>query len=194
MADGSTGRRPLDGYFTPEALAVSLVDRIVADGFWHGGHVMEPSAGKGAFVNAITAHQPQLIRAVDIDPERCRELEDGSVAVVQCADFLKMPIDHPMELVLGNPPFNGAEAHVRHALSFRARFGAVAFLLRLAFLETQDRAPFWAEHPASKIYVLSERPSFTGGGTDNCAYGFFVWANWWRGKTELEVISWKGGI
>jgi len=40
--------------------------------------------------------------------------------------------------------------------------------------------------------VLSERPSFTGKGTDSNAYGFFVWQNR-RVKypTRLEVISWK---
>lgn len=76
----------------------------------------------------------------------------------------------------------------------------VAFLLPLSFLESAERGvkskvhktPFWKEHPATCVYVLSERPSFTGKGTDSNAYGFFVWQNR-RVKypTRLEMISWR---
>ena len=45
--------------------------------------------------------------------------------------------------------------------------------------------------PCKKVFVLSERPSFTGGATDSSAYGFFWWDVMNNGPTELEVISWK---
>ena len=48
-ADGTpaptTERRPLDQYFTPDDLARALVQRLASDGWWHGGRVLEPSAG-----------------------------------------------------------------------------------------------------------------------------------------------------
>jgi len=185
----------LDQYFTPQPLADALALLLTRDGWWRGGNVIEPSAGKGAFVraayNILCARD---IRATDIDLQRYEELR----AMPECSlatqtDFVAARHGKPFSLILGNPPFSHAEDHVRAALAIRdPRFGAVAFLLRLAFLESADRKPFWEEHPASKIYVLSERPSFTGGGTDSAAYGFFVWANWHRGPTELEVISWGG--
>lgn len=184
-------RLPLDGYYTPDEVAGSLTCRLVADGFWRGGSVLEPSAGKGAFIRAaggVLSPKPERVSAVDICAERLRDARDAP-ATWACSDFLDFYTG--ADLILGNPPFNDAEAHVRHALSLRPPFGCVAFLLRLAFLESKQRLPFWREHPASKVYVLSERPSFTGGRTDSAAYGFFVWANWWKGPTQIEVVSWR---
>jgi predicted RNA methylase len=192
VADGNSAERlPLDGYFTPFALADALVDKLATDGFWRGGSLLEPSAGKGAFVVAAHQLQPHRLIALDIDPERCSELRQSPAVDVFPADFLTFGMASRFELIVGNPPYTGAEQHVRKALSMRAQFGAVAFLLRLAFLESAERIAFWQEHPASKIYALAQRPSFTGSATDKAAYGFFVWANWHRGPTELEVISWR---
>jgi hypothetical protein len=200
--DGSapkTERRELDQYFTPQPLADALVARIAADGWWHGGRVLEPSAGKGAFVRACASLlATESITTVDVDPERCAEL--SHIPETSCFeyDFLDFETDDntewsEYELIIGNPPYGSAEQHVRHALEHRARFGVVAFLLRMGFLESEERAAFWKEHPASKVYVLSQRPSFTGEGkTDRGqSYGLFVWATWHRGPTELEVISWR---
>lgn len=188
-----TGRREKDAYFTAPALAEHLIARLQRDGWWLGGSVLEPSAGRGAFVRAAQrlAPEPDFVYANDVDPIRVEELRqtvdaDGFTDL----DFLALPASR-YELIVGNPPYAMAEKHVEKALSMRSRHGVVAFLLRLGFLESQMRMPFWREHPASKVFVLSERPSFTGGGTDNSAYGFFVWAAGHRGPTELEVISWR---
>jgi hypothetical protein len=186
----TTGRRPLDQYFTPEPLAVACVHWLTRDGFYRGGTVLEPSSGRGAFVRAAkVAGGAPLITTVDIDPamEDCRPLDVAGDHHV--ADFLDGRFG-VHDLVIGNPPFSGAEAHVRHALAHRSEWGSVAFLLRLAFLESSARAPFWREHPASKVYVLSQRPSFTEGGTDSAAYGFFVWQRGWAGPSQIEVMSW----
>ncbi len=85
--------------------------------------------------------------------------------------------------VVGNPPFKQALDHVEHALSlaFAMRAnptlpaGGVAMLLRLAFLEGEVRRRFWERYPVTDLHVMTRRPSFTGGKTDSCAYGFFVW-------------------
>jgi hypothetical protein len=203
-ADGTpaptTERRPLDQYFTPDDLARALVQRLASDGWWHGGRVLEPSAGKGAFVRACASLiATESITTIDVDPDRCAEL--SRIQETSCfeLDFLDFDTDDndtewaEYELIIGNPPYGNAEQHVRHALEHRARFGVVAFLLRMGFLESEERAPFWREHPASKVYVLSQRPSFTGEGkTDRGqSYGLFVWATWHRGPTELEVLSWR---
>ena len=66
----------------------------------------------------------------------------------------------------------------------------MAFLLRLAFLESAKRIPFWNEHPCRKVFVLSSRPSFTGDGRhDSAAYGFFWWDKSYTGPTEMEVLD-----
>src|SRR5258708_6811329 len=144
MADGSSAERlPLDGYFTPFALADALVNKLAIDGFWRGGSLLEPSAGKGAFVVASYQLQPHRLIALDIDPERCAELRESPSVDVFQADFLTWGMVSKFQLIVGNPPYTGAEQHVRKALSLRAPFGAVAFLLRLAFLESKERVAFW---------------------------------------------------
>ena len=61
-------------------------------------------------------------------------------------------------IVVMNPPFSAALEFVTRALQ-EARGGAVVALLRLAFLESQERVAFHREHP-SDVFVLPKRPSF----------------------------------
>jgi len=199
-ADGR--RKKLDQYFTPPALAEAAVGWLVRDGYawsgpgWDGMAALEPSAGRGAWIDALLKAVPDAsCAALDIDPERVGDLQrrgiDAEVGDFLTAELFSAYTHGRYDLILGNPPYSGAEEHTRRALELRSRFGSVAFLLRLAFLESAERVGFWKEHPASKIYVLSERPSFSGGGTDNSAYGFFVWSTWHRGPTQTEVVQWK---
>lgn len=192
-----TPRRDADGYQTPIELARRLVELLQRDGWcFDGGSVLEPSAGTGAFVTAV------------------KENTDADVTYIHANDIVYVPgppasVEHSVDvwsagpfedftedgwsLILGNPPYSQAEQHIRHGLKLLAPGGVLAFLLRLAFLESAERIPFWRAHPAAAVYVLSERPSFTGGGTDSTAYGLFVWCNWRRPEpTRLEVVSWKG--
>jgi hypothetical protein len=177
-------RLKLDAYYTPQPLANAIVSMLVRDGHLKRGDVViEPSCGAGAFLLYL-AEAGCSVTGVDIDPEVYPDI---------CADFVTLdPKRFAPDAVVGNPPFSHAEAHTRHALKLVSRQGGVvAFLLRLAFMEGQTRAAFWAEHPAAHIYVLTERPSFTGGATDSCAYGVFVWAPH-RGPTTLSHLSWRG--
>lgn len=186
---GST-RETLDAYRTPDALARALVATLDVK---PGTIALEPSAGGGAFCRALAEHDA-VVFAIDIEPAAVGALLDYLVtADAACQDFLApMPANWPRpHLVCGNPPFDAAEAHVRRALEVVAPGGTVAFLLRLAFLETRARLPLWQEHPPSVVHVLVERPSFTGGGTDSAAYAFICWKKSYRGATRLEWISWK---
>ena len=48
------------------------------------------------------------------------------------------------------------------------------------------RYQFWQQYPINGLYVLSQRPSFTGHGTDATSYSFFIWNN--SNKQEIKVI------
>lgn len=74
-------------------------------------------------------------------------------------------------------PVADAEAFVRKALSELTHGGWVVFLLRLAFLEGQDRyRRLWRYAIPSNVLTLSRRPSFTGdGNTDATAYATYYW-------------------
>ena len=178
-------RAVLDAYFTPDNLAQTLVGtlnlapRTVA---W------EPHAGGGSFVRALRDVGAEVF-ASDVNPDAPGLSVCG---VGFCADFTKidrLPDDCRPGWIIGNPPYEQAVSHVRRALSWSGI--GVAFLLRLAFLEGKGRIPFWREPPAARVYVLSERPSFTGGKTDSCAYGWFIWDRRHIGATELCVLSWR---
>lgn len=185
-----SGRVKRDAYFTPDPLALTLVRTLARDFQLQPDTVLEPSAGGGAFVRAIRRQWPAaFVTANDIQETNIPESD-----VDTCFDFVKLGTAG-QDLIVGNPPFKHAEPHVRHALSLRKPGGTVAFLLRLAFAESKGRVPFWEEFRPARVYVLSERPSFTGGGTDSAAYGFFVWQEGWSGPTEMNWIhSWKGAV
>ena len=170
-----------DAYFTPDDVAARCVATLDLSG---ANLILEPSVGGGAFVRAIRrAMVPgAVIIGCDIDanPPGADECDSWHRADFATEHFVCV------DWVIGNPPYSHAEAHVRHALTLAPR---CAFLLRLAFLESEKRAPFWREHPAAAVYVLSKRPSFTGGGTDSAAYAWFVWDRDHVGPTALRVLG-----
>jgi hypothetical protein len=67
-----------------------------------------------------------------------------------------------------------AEEFIRHA---RALFpnAELVFLLRIAFLASAQRMALWRDIGAPDVYVLPNRPSFTGSGTDSADYAWFRW-------------------
>jgi len=178
-------RRAHDAYYTPDDLARACTGVLGAELIVRN-YILEPHCGGGAFVRAAQDRWGKGVLAMDIDPA-CAGRNDADV--FRSGDFLTLQLGEPSRpgLVIGNPPFRGAEAHVRHALACSTQH--VAFLLRLAFAESFSRAPFWAEHPARKVWVMAKRPSFTGGATDSCAYGWFWWDKQHEGPTEM-VCGW----
>ncbi|NBV61810.1 MAG: class I SAM-dependent methyltransferase [Rhodobacteraceae bacterium] len=193
-------RRPLDRYYTPDDLARACVGTLPC---LDGLTVLEPSAGGGAFIRALRAHSSRArLVALDIDSEALARAEID----VETVDFLRWREGgfKRCDWVVGNPPFAEAQEHVEAALRV-ARVG-VAMLLRLAFLESAERLDFWTGPGAGldEVRVLAHRPSFTGGGTDSAAYGWFVWRTlaprgrvmpcWdWRGAASRQVGLFGGG-
>lgn len=76
------------------------------------------------------------------------------------------------DLIITNPPFSQAMPFLEKSLK---EAKTVIYLLRLDFLASKKRKPFWDANQISHLYPLSRRPSFTGKGTDSCDYGWFVW-------------------
>lgn len=158
-------RDALDRYYTPEPLAAACVGLLPS---LRGVRVVEPSVGGGAFARALTARGADVL-GCDIDPDAAGRTDVRRFRLGSALEWSERA-----GWYVGNPPYGDAQAHVEHALSY-ASIG-VAFLLRLAFLESKRRYPFWSENPASDVYVFSRRPSFTDDGrSDSCAYGWFVW-------------------
>lgn len=187
-------RDHLDRYYTPDDVARALVPLVPLSS---GETVWEPHAGGGAFARAMLDHTSRsTIYISDIDPDapgldladRKRVLHAGGCGVRDALDG--PPLGLYPDWIVGNPPFKGIEGHIEMALD-HAHVGA-AFLARLAILESSKRINLWRRNPATDVYVLAQRPSFTGGGTDSAAYGFFIWRRGYTGPTRLHILDWKG--
>lgn len=178
-------RDGLDRYYTDAGLADALVGLLDV---LPGQSVVEPSVGRGAFIRAARSRACEVV-GIDIDPD-AEGLTLCAPADRLVGDLLNSAIG--ADWYLGNPPYKHAEAHIRHSIK-HARVGC-AFLLRLAFLESLRRWPFWQENPPARVWVLSKRPSFTGGKTDSCAYAWFEWRKGYRGPAALRVLPPDFGV
>jgi hypothetical protein len=185
-----------DAYYTPDKLARAIVRTLPIR---QGASAWETHSGGGAFVRALLAAGAGVVYASDLDAEAETHLPAAAGTAVRwlgAHDFLSLsapPMGQfgPMWIV-GNPPYDNAEAHVRKALAVTHRH--VVYLLRLAFAESQGRIDFWNQHPARQVRVLARRPSFTQKGTDSAAYAVFWWDRQHQGPTHfVPCWDWSEG-
>jgi hypothetical protein len=87
-------------------------------------------------------------------------------------DYLKDGLTGPVDAIITNPPFSLATDFIDRSLG-EALF--VAYLLRLNFWGSRKRKDWWQGKEPTHQFTLSERPSFTGKGTDATEYAWFVW-------------------
>lgn len=105
----------LDRFFTPADIAAMVVE--IAD--VEGRSVLEPSAGRGALVEACQDVGCVYVDCVEIDAEDADHLRGLDVRV-EVGDFLEV-VPHPVyDRVVMNPPFtkNQDVRHVEHAIKF----------------------------------------------------------------------------
>lgn len=187
-------RREADYYPTPAWCVHRFLEACeLPDGSW-----LEPSAGDGQIIRAVDAHVPsnrsEPIRmpilsrprwsAVEIRPE-CQPYLDAVADEVEIGDFLRGAGPRSADVVIGNPPFALAMEFIQESI-WRARH--VAFLLRLNFLGSAGRAPFHHKHPVD-VYVLPNRPSFSGHGTDSIEYAWFHWDRERTREGRIRVLA-----
>ena len=126
-------KRTFEAFDTPPELAARLVEMA---GVQPGDSALEPSAGRGAIVQALKdagAH----VRCVDIDPKAVAALRarfPGTAvhrkAVVHEGDFLNY-CDGGWKRIVMNPPFSRQQAvdHVSHALDLLAPSGTLVAVM-----------------------------------------------------------------
>jgi hypothetical protein len=163
-------RNPADYYATPAWCVRALLDAWRPPrGIW-----CDPCAGDGAIIRAAgtgtwTACELREECRADLEQLRAR----GVVIDYTIGDFLggEHPVHRP-DVIITNPPYCLAREFISASLEYA--HSAVAMLLRLNFLgSSSKRLHLFRRMP--DVYVLSKRPSFTGGGTDACEYAWFVW-------------------
>jgi hypothetical protein len=187
-------RDVLDRYYTPDALALSIVRAVESEigaARWREiVQVFEPSVGGGAFARAIKQGGDRRVIGCDLDPEAAGRASCDTFFVRDWldpewgADGLPFP-----DLVIGNPPFRNAETHVRASL---ARAPLVCFLLRASILGGQARYALWRKFPPRRVWSVVRRPSFTGTTTDSAEYAVVLWDRYWTQAPTLGWLTWRG--
>jgi hypothetical protein len=188
-------RRPSDNYQTPVKLAHAICQRL-ATVIPSPKRIVEPSAGLGYFVSASKEFWPSAsLLAVEIRDECEQCLKDRHADEVFIGPWEDLSLDSkPVpDLIIGNPPYEFAQEHLRIALNRVVTSGHVAFLLRMAFLNSQERVnTLWDTQPGFRYLLpLAQRPSFTGDGkSEHSEYAVYIFQKGWKGNAEILPHLW----
>lgn len=154
-----------DYYPTPDAATDALLAWAERTGLLDDVmRVVDPCAGDGAILRRVKHRYAMAVVAVELR-EECRfELEMSGVGSIHIGDALdrsnpevRHAVRQSYTAVVTNPPFSLAREFVEH---YRDAGQFAAFLLRLPFLGSQARAPWWVANPPAHVLVLPERPAF----------------------------------
>ena len=156
-------RRERDFYPTPESAFKPLLEKVLPVNV----RFYEPARGDGRLVEWLRVSG--------------RDAYGSDLA--QGFDFLKRKKSFQRDFIITNPPFSLAQEFVTHALTLS---DDVMMLLPLGFLGSQKRRDWFVVNEPAALFVLSQRPSFTGDGkTDAADYAWFYWGNRWGGINHL---------
>lgn len=139
-----TNRDPKDFYATPWPAFGPLLPHLpLFVKYW------EPCAGDGRLI--------RWLRKSGREASGCDLFPQASIDYpsVDSVDYLKD--NSKRDFVITNPPFSLAFEMCQHALQHSNEF---MFLLRLSFLESDERGDWLTAHEPAGIWVLRKRPSF----------------------------------
>ncbi|MCA0343975.1 MAG: hypothetical protein LCH99_30130 [Proteobacteria bacterium] len=183
LADGLT-REKDDFYPTPpeptRAFLHAEIDRLR-----DFGTIWEPAAGDGAMVREMESVGLR-IRASDLVDRGCG---------ADIRSFYDLPIA-PAGAIVTNPPFaecgwgNGKARWLYHALD-TLNVEYMALLMNWGFPGAGGLAPFWAEYPPARVYLMRWKIDFTGQGAPPMLNGWFVWDRFSDGETVLRMLDRK---
>lgn len=161
-------RDPADYYATPSW----CVHRLLEAAHLPGGLWLDPCAGLGMLLRAVAEKRNDVIwHAIEFRGECLPELDVIPTCQVAVQGSFQAVLPDPRyAVVCTNPPYRAALAFAQHALKFAP---VVIFLLRLNWLASAKRAD-WIRRHLQHLYVLPDRPSFVGEGTDATDYGWFL--------------------
>lgn len=172
-------RNSADFYPTPRRTIGQLIQQVDLP----GGRWLECAAGDGRII-----HVTNLLRddiqwaATEIRPACEPGLTEIAPLGVRIGDFAQMDWgEEKFDVIVTNPPFSCVMAFLQAAMKIARK---VVLLLRLNFLGSQVRNPFFQQH-APDVNVIPDRPY-----PDACEYGWFVWHSLEpRSRGDLQFLK-----
>lgn len=179
----SKKRIPNDYYVTPIDEIIKFIEAYGRK--YIKGKILDNAAGGGT--QSQMSYPVALTRfgftcdTLDIRPDSRAEI---------IADYLKYDCKGIYDTIITNPPFSLAIEFIKKGLDDVKKNGHVIYLLRLNFLGSEKRNPFFIKYMPKAIVVHSHRMSFTpDGNTDSIEYAHFIWGKEPTGKpTELYLL------
>ena len=163
-----------DFYITPPYAVNTLLKREKFE-----GDILEPSCGNGSISNALKQHK-YIVYSYDINSHK--------IGYGLQKDFLLRT--KSIDNIITNPPYNRTLDFILHGLKLYNN--KMAFLIRLAFVESQKRYKLIFEHhKPARIYIFSKRINYLptgntfGGGLITA---WFVWDK--EAKNKDTIIRW----
>lgn len=164
-------RSPADYYPTPHW----CVKRLMEETELPPGEWLEPCVGHGSIVSACDTTRSDVVwTGVDLRAEFESHLRSQGLSFpFHEADFTtwSQPACARFDVVITNPPYSIAQSVIARAFELAPN---VVMLLRLNYLASETRSALMRAHPPD-VYVLPNRPSFSGSGTDSIEYAWFIW-------------------
>lgn len=174
-------REPNDFYRTPAWCVRRILEARDFTSFvwWY-----EPCCGDGAIVSAVNDYyQGERLawQIADINGGAMEKLMPwvGRWSVDRAQEF--KPEGNGKGICITNPPYSEATEIARRLVEVCDR---VLLLLPLSFLGSRRRHAWLRANPPD-LFVLPNRPSFTGAGTDASEYAWFTWP----GNGRLEILN-----
>jgi len=142
--------------------------------------VCDPCAGAGNLLKAVKESYPNTeLYGVDIQEQYAKPLQELG-AQVEIKDFRELR--SMFDTVIANPPFTLAFEVMQWAVKHATQ---VALLGRVGLVETKERS-LWIEEKGWDLYILPNRPSFRGKGTDSTQYAWWVYPGNW----SYTILPW----
>jgi hypothetical protein len=154
---------PLERYYTPQPIALSLCRR------WQkhiaGQWAVDPFAGGGVWLNAALEVGAASVEGCDLDP-LAPVVTAGRAVVGHGVEYIGRL--YQREVVLTNPPFSLTNATVQaiQAAIIEGRISAAIMLARLTMAEGQGRRHLWRAFPPAAAVVPAGRIAWDGPGGD----------------------------
>ena len=150
---------PADFYATPYWATRAILPVLGMTGPVNGDTptILDPFAGEGAILDVCKAAGYRTV-GTELHAGRSLKANTGGHPVVQGNSLVD---EWPKaDVVITNPPYSMAIDAVKAALKFIAAHGVdAAFLLRMGFLGSQERADFHRAH-LPDFHVLPRRPQY----------------------------------